>query len=1332
MVMTASMSSEENPYIIGRPIYEQEYFFGREDLFQFIQTNLRQQAKIIVLYGQRRIGKSSVLAQIPNFVRLEQFSFVPLSLEGKSQKSLNLVLRELALEIKDYLTSELGIATDKITLPSRQESQNNRKIFSDHFLPNVYEALEGQNLVLLIDEFDVLGDYSEESAANHFFPYLQSILYQQEKLFIIPVVGRRLGDMPNFLELFRQAPKQEIGRLKTNYATRLITEPAKASLDYTQDAIQAILELSAGHPYFTQVLCSALFTYVLEQERRQVTREDVEQIVNEAIELGEGGLAWFRDGLPPSERVIFSASSEIQEEKAKSQFTPEESLSYLEKYGVIRTDQINKATRNLVDWDFWQKSSASNSSTAGIVTYEVTIELVRRWLIKRHPLKHEIWELENSNPEALQVYKLADTSYEQGDVGEATKLYEQVLELNPNYFSALLKLSEIYLSIKAFDKAAETYSRAYKVDSARTKIGFLQASLNYSQNLILKSEKSENLGKALELYVEAYKVDPLLVKENFSQTLLDYRQTLAIARVDATSTPFETSEINKQEVLLRLQKEPNSLADLLQRCTVRINLPGKQGWGTGFFVAHGLILTCAHVVGNTNTQTVTIQWSDQENLAEATVDRLLPNFDLALLKCNPPIDLRCVYLDESAEPGDNTYSFGYPDDYPIGAPVTLNCEGLTGDYPPIIKFKSGQIRPGMAGAPLLNQRTGKVCGILKYTRGRTADLGGGGIPTSVIFSAFPELRDLQQQLHQVDTRWTQLMPPASKRLAFEKAPVQKRPRNLQLLIRVVKQEVYSRLEQSLNNAVLIKLAKEIQPKQVKRLWDSEIQIGSRLSELIPESVDILQVFDNPEIQGSLLILGQPGAGKTTTLLNLAQALIQRAEDDLSYPIPVLFTLSSWTNPRQEMQDWLIEELKLKYGVRVDIAKKWLQDKQLVPLLDGLDEVKPGYHSICVRTINQLLKSEYRPLYLVVCDRLEDYEAYPEKLQLNGAIYLKALTNDQIQDYLIKIQQERLWQLFNNNSTILELVRTPLLLNISTLISKELSDQEKQQFQTSSDPIQYLMDTYVEWMLTREIYSHAYSKQKPPNSRQLRHWLVYLARQLQKESRTEFLIEEMQPSWLLNNKQKQIYQLISNLIIGLISGLSVGLLGLLYGLNFAIIGGLISGLTGGLLDRLNDHIKPVETLKFAWAGLGKASILVVIGGIIGFLLGGSLGILIGMIAAGAFSNLRPGADLEARTVPNEGIRRSAVNALVVSLLSFPLLTTLGILVGLMFGGRACIKHFTLRLVLYYYDLIPWNYAQFLNYATERLLLQRTGGRYRFLHRLLQSYFASIPLESLHSR
>lgn len=64
----------------------------------------------------------------------------------------------------------------------------------------------------------------------------------------------------------------------------------------------------------------------------------------------------------------------------------------------------------------------------------------------------------------------------------------------------------------------------------------------------------------------------------------------------------------------------------------------------------------------------------------------------------------------------------------------------------------------------------------------------------------------------------------------------------------------------------------------------------------------------------------------------------------------------------------------------------------------------------------------------------------------------------------------------------------------------------------------------------------------------------------------------------------------------------------------------------------------------------------------------------------------------------------------------------LIVGLTTGGKACIQHFVLRLILYCNGHIPWNYARFLDYATDRLFLQRVGGGYRFMHDLLRQHFA----------
>lgn len=205
-----------------------------------------------------------------------------------------------------------------------------------------------------------------------------------------------------------------------------------------------------------------------------------------------------------------------------------------------------------------------------------------------------------------------------------------------------------------------------------------------------------------------------------------------------------------------------SLYGLLHDCIVQVVVP-KKSQGTGFFVAPGLVLTCAHVVEAAQEGNLPIQvsWHDQTFLAQIQeyLDSKYP--DLALLKVNLS-NHPCVLLHEGAEPFSKLYSFGYPDLDPRGASTTFETEGWAGDKQELLKFKEGQVRPGMSGSPLLNRVTGSVCGIVQFTRDRSTDLGGKGMLTKVVLREFPELEEQQKLFHQQDKRWLDCLTPQQR------------------------------------------------------------------------------------------------------------------------------------------------------------------------------------------------------------------------------------------------------------------------------------------------------------------------------------------------------------------------------------------------------------------------------------------------------------------------------------------------------------------------------------------------------------------------------------------
>src|SRR6266487_1142515 len=119
-------------------------------------------------------------------------------------------------------------------------------------------------------------------------------------------------------------------------------------------------------------------------------------------------------------------------------------------------------------------------------------------------------------------------------------------------------------------------------------------------------------------------------------------------------------------------------------------------------------------------------------------------------------------------------------------------------------------------------------------------------------------------------------------------------------------------------------------------WEQVVHLPDQSIHPLSFSTSIVQIYDNAG--GELLILGEPGSGKTTLLLELTRELLIRATKDETHPIPVVFNLSSWAVKHQPLTNWLVEELNTKYQVPRKLGQVWVEANQIMPLLDGLDEV----------------------------------------------------------------------------------------------------------------------------------------------------------------------------------------------------------------------------------------------------------------------------------------------------------------------------------------------------------------------------------------------------------
>ena len=251
-----------------------------------------------------------------------------------------------------------------------------------------------------------------------------------------------------------------------------------------------------------------------------------------------------------------------------------------------------------------------------------------------------------------------------------------------------------------------------------------------------------------------------------------------------------------------------------------------------------------------------------------------------------------------------------------------------------------------------------------------------------------------------------------------------------LLDRMHRYWVRGVLEQSLYQEARLELGMTV-TVDAPHPWDVVAASPDGSSRVVPAGTTMAEVFD--ELDKTMLVLGAPGSGKTTMMLELARELLQRAGTDAAHPIPVVLTLSSWALSPEPLGDWIVHELATRYQIPTAQARLWLHADQLIPLLDGLDEVAEKHQQACVAAINDF-RAERGATRLLACCRTTDYERLREPLRTYGTLTIQPLTREKVEDFLARAGQPvaAVRAALTADSLLWELIQSPLLLSIAML------------------------------------------------------------------------------------------------------------------------------------------------------------------------------------------------------------------------------------------------------------------------------------------------------------
>ncbi len=394
----------KNPYaayaeggIVGDPAM----FFGRDELIQNIAHTIqgsRLQSKCVMVFGQKRSGKSSVLYHLKTLLEKDkELLILDLGNIGTIQdpdsevtllyQVLKRILTELEYAIEDR--SDDGFSSLDLSIPNDLDFYNHPaplQCFQDTFktlnrLVSRQEDWRGVRVVLLIDEFQYIYDRIVAGEIHEAFMQNWKALLQAN-YFSAVLVGQDV--MPKFKERFPNefgtTQDERVTYLNKQDATKLIEDPIRiggreGKSRYREQAIERILDLTAGSPFYIQILCNRLVEYMNLKHAGLVTEADVEQVKNELIQ----GVNAF--GLDKFDNLINSGDTSADAISDDDALKVLKAIAVNSRTGPCHRDKIDCETCLRVDKildDLVKRDVVKHDQGQ---YYQIQVALFKEWLV---------------------------------------------------------------------------------------------------------------------------------------------------------------------------------------------------------------------------------------------------------------------------------------------------------------------------------------------------------------------------------------------------------------------------------------------------------------------------------------------------------------------------------------------------------------------------------------------------------------------------------------------------------------------------------------------------------------------------------------------------------------------------------------------------------------------------------------------------------------------------------------------------------------------------------------------------------------------------------------
>ncbi len=314
------------------PGEDHDIFFGRDDIKQQLSRIIltARTMPLFLFYGQRRVGKSSLLSFLPALLG-SRFNII--IQDCQSQKINNLAdwladLRQRLDRAFKQTETDWQPPADWLTAWGELETQ----------LEKLSQQYPEEKIILAFDEYESLHERiltTDSAQGKKLLEAMRSFSQHQNQVVFLFVGATQFVDLnqPDWSRCFIHAQALKVDYLKPTDATRLITEPV--DLKYPPEVIEYLFTVTQGHPTLLQMCCHHLVDIANQAQRKNMTVADVKQVITEHIvQRGTNALNTFLTEFCQ----LHQCRATIDQILDNQPITDQASLLKLEDYGYIIPD----------------------------------------------------------------------------------------------------------------------------------------------------------------------------------------------------------------------------------------------------------------------------------------------------------------------------------------------------------------------------------------------------------------------------------------------------------------------------------------------------------------------------------------------------------------------------------------------------------------------------------------------------------------------------------------------------------------------------------------------------------------------------------------------------------------------------------------------------------------------------------------------------------------------------------------------------------------------------------------------------------------------------------